>query len=83
MRQKQNQIFENKREIGLFVLFCLIVLAVNLAIKFYEFKSFKADKYEILQARTIQSYLKTNDKGKTYRVLKLKARNFTRPPNEE
>ena len=77
MRQKQNQIFENKREIGLFVLFCLIVLAVNLAIKFYEFKSFKADKYEILQAKTIQSYLKTNDKGKTYQVLKLKAQNFT------
>lgn len=72
-----NKVFESKREIGLFCLFCLFVLAFNLAIKFYEFKGFKADRYEILQAKVLQSYLKTNEKGKTYRVLRLKTGNFT------
>lgn len=74
---QQNQIFENRAEIGLFCLFCIIILSINLSLKFYDFHQFKQDRYLVLNAKVLQSYTKQNDKGKSYRVLKLKTDKFS------
>ncbi|MDO5046804.1 ComEC/Rec2 family competence protein, partial [Campylobacter sp.] len=73
----KNLLFENRREIWLFLAFCAFVLLLNLAFKFYEFNKFKSEKYLVLNVKVAQSYLKTSERGKTKRILKLRAKNFS------
>lgn len=44
---------------------------------YYKFSEFKAQNGVILQAKILQNYEKTNEKGKIYRVLKLKTNDFS------
>ena len=71
------ELFGNGREIGLFIAICSLVLTLSVAFKFYEFKKFSERKYEILTAKLLQDYNKTNAKGSTYRVLKLQTNDFS------
>ncbi len=71
------ELFGNGREIGLFIAICSLVLMLSVAFKFYEFKKFSERKYEILTAKLLQDYNKTNAKGSTYRILKLQTNDFS------
>ncbi|MBP3224390.1 MAG: ComEC/Rec2 family competence protein [Campylobacter sp.] len=71
------KLFYNKKEFCLFSLFIVLILALNLAFKYHEFCEFKANSRIFLQSQILNSYDKTNDKGRTYTVLKLKSGNFT------
>ena len=73
---KKLEIFENKREIFYFLLFITIIFALNLAFCYHEFNEFKSQKYRFYNAQILQNYEKTNAKGKTYRVLRLKTSEF-------
>ena len=73
---KKLEIFENKREIFYFLLFITIIFALNLAFCYREFNEFKSQKYRFYNAQILQNYEKTNAKGKTYRVLRLKTSEF-------
>ena len=71
------ELFGNSREIGFFIAICSLVLTLSAAFKFYEFKKFSERKYEILTAKLLQDYNKTNAKGSIYRVLKLQTNDFS------
>ena len=73
---KKLEIFENKREILLFLLFVLSVFILNLGFCYKEFSEFKSQKYRFYNAQILQNYEKTNAKGRTYRVLRLKTSEF-------
>ena len=73
---KKLEIFENKREILLFLLFALSVFVLNLGFCYKEFSEFKSQKYRFYNAQILQNYEKTNAKGRTYRVLRLKTSEF-------
>ncbi|MBQ7676440.1 MAG: ComEC/Rec2 family competence protein, partial [Campylobacter sp.] len=73
---KKLEIFENKREILLFLLFVLSVFILNLGFCYKDFYEFKSQKYRFYNAQILQNYEKTNAKGRTYRVLRLKTSEF-------
>lgn len=73
---KKLEIFENKREILLFLLFALSVFILNLGFYYKEFSEFKSQKYRFYNAQILQNYEKTNAKGRIYRVLRLKTSEF-------
>ena len=76
-KPQQKSIFENAREVYIFCLACALVFALNLGFSYYKFSEFKAQNGVILQAKILQNYEKTNEKGKIYRVLKLKTQDFS------
>ena len=76
-KPQQKSIFENAREVYVFCLACALVFALNLGFSYYKFCEFKSQNGVILQAKILQNYEKTNAKGKIYRVLKLKTRDFS------
>ena len=55
----------------------MLVFGLNLGFSYYKFREFKSQNGVILQAKILQNYEKTNAKGKIYRVLKLKTRDFS------
>ncbi|MBR4141356.1 MAG: ComEC/Rec2 family competence protein [Campylobacter sp.] len=73
---KKLEIFENKREILLFLLFALSVFILNLGFCYKDFYEFKSQKYRFYNAQILQNYEKTNAKGRIYRVLRLKTSEF-------
>ncbi|MDA3056369.1 ComEC/Rec2 family competence protein [Campylobacter sp. CN_NA1] len=73
---KKLEIFENKREILLFLLFSLSVFILNLGFCYKDFYEFKSQKYRFYNAQILQNYEKTNAKGRIYRVLRLKTSEF-------
>ncbi|MDA3085885.1 ComEC/Rec2 family competence protein [Campylobacter sp. CS_ED1] len=73
---KKLEIFENKWEILLFLLFALSVFILNLGFCYKDFYEFKSQKYRFYNAQILQNYEKTNAKGRTYRVLRLKTSEF-------
>ena len=73
---KKLEIFENKREILLFLLFTLSVFILNLGFCYKDFYEFKSQKYRFYNAQILQNYEKTNAKGRIYRVLRLKTSEF-------
>ena len=76
-KPQRKSIFENAREVCVFCLACALVFALNLGFSYYKFSEFKAQNGVILQAKILQNYEKTNEKGKIYRVLKLKTQDFS------
>lgn len=76
-KPQQKSIFENAREVYVFCLACALVFGLNLGFSYYKFCEFKSQNGVILQAKILQNYEKTNAKGKIYRVLKLKTRDFS------
>ena len=76
-KPQRKSIFENAREVYVFCLACALVFALNLSLSYYKFCEFKAQNGVILQAKILQNYEKTNEKGKIYRVLKLKTQDFS------
>ena len=76
-KPQRKSIFENAREVYVFCLACALVFALNLGFSYYKFCEFKSQNGVILQAKILQNYEKTNAKGKIYRVLKLKTRDFS------
>lgn len=57
--------------------FCLFVFAFNLLYEYLCFIDFKENKHKLLEnALVLQSYNKTNEKGRTYGILKLQYKNF-------
>lgn len=73
---KKLEIFENKREILLFLLFTLSIFILNLGFCYKDFYEFKSQKYRFYNAQILQNYEKTNTKGRIYRVLRLKTSEF-------
>ncbi|WP_298783152.1 ComEC/Rec2 family competence protein [uncultured Campylobacter sp.] len=71
------QLFYRKREILYFLLILLGILSINLGVKFYELKEFRAKNYAFYDAQLLNAYAKTNERGRTYTVLKLKTADFT------
>lgn len=71
------QLFYRKREILYFLLILLGILSLNLGLKFYEFREFRAKNYAFYDAQILNAYTKTNERGRTYTVLKLKTADFT------
>lgn len=66
------------KEFLFLLLFCLSVFAFNIALEFKAFLDFKEQSHYFLpQALVEQSYEKTRPNGKSYRVLKIKADNFS------
>ena len=76
-KPQRKSIFENAREVYVFCLACALVFGLNLGFSYYKFREFKSQNGVILQAKILQNYEKTNAKGKIYRVLKLKTRDFS------
>ena len=76
-KPQQKSTFENAREVYIFCLACALIFALNLGFSYYKFCEFKAQNGVILQAKILQNYEKTNEKGKIYRVLKLKTQDFS------
>ena len=76
-KPQRKSIFENAREVYVFCLACVLVFGLNLGFSYYKFREFKSQNGVILQAKILQNYEKTNAKGKIYRVLKLKTRDFS------
>ena len=76
-KPQRKSIFENAREVYVFCLACALAFGLNLGFSYYKFREFKAQNGVILQAKILQNYEKTNAKGKIYRVLKLKTRDFS------
>nr|WP_314179480.1 ComEC/Rec2 family competence protein [uncultured Campylobacter sp.] len=76
-KPQRKSIFENAREVYIFCLACALVFALNLGFSYYKFREFKAQNGVILQAKILQKYEKTNEKGKIYCVLKLKTNDFS------
>ena len=76
-KPQRKSIFENAREVYIFCLACALVFALNLGFSYYKFSEFKAQNGVILQAKILQNYEKTNEKGKIYHVLKLKTQDFS------
>ena len=76
-KPQRKSIFESAREVYVFCLACTLVFGLNLGFSYYKFREFKSQNGVILQAKILQNYEKTNVKGKIYRVLKLKTRDFS------
>ena len=73
---KKLEIFENRREILLFLLFSVLIFCINLAFCYHDFSEFRSQKYRFYDAQILQNYEKTNTKGKSYQVLRLKTDKF-------
>lgn len=57
--------------------FCLCVFSLNLFYEYKQFLVFKESKHIYLSDLSVLlSYIKTNEKGRTYRVLKLASKDF-------
>ncbi|MSN96303.1 ComEC/Rec2 family competence protein [Campylobacter sp. FMV-PI01] len=70
-------VFDSYKEILTFLAIIFTVFIINLGFEYYEFKQFKQDKFKTIEAKVERSYLKTNKKGRIYRVLKLKTKDFS------
>ncbi|CZE48714.1 ComEC/Rec2 family competence protein [Campylobacter geochelonis] len=73
---KKYSVFESLREIYIFLAVVFAIFGLNLAYEYSQFSKFKEHKFTRIEAKVQSSYLKTNVKGKTYRVMKLKASDF-------
>ncbi|ANE36087.1 competence protein, ComEC family [Campylobacter iguaniorum] len=69
------KIFENTRQIAIFVAVCLCIFSLNLAFEYYKFSKFTSKDYAFLDAKVLQNYQKTKN-DKSYFVLKLRADDF-------
>lgn len=66
------------KEIFLICVLCVGIFAFNVGLEWLKFKEFKESKHQSLHdVRVLQSYEKTNKKGRTYRVLKLESKDFS------
>lgn len=66
------------KEIFALTALCVGIFAFNVGLEWVKFKDFKEQKHQSLQSvRVLQSYEKTGKKGRVYRVLKLKAGDFS------
>ncbi|PSM51776.1 competence protein, ComEC family [Campylobacter blaseri] len=70
------KLFNKFSEILIFIAICLAIFSINIFIKHNEFRHFKEDKFQKIDAKVLSSYTKTNKKGRVYRVLKLKTNDF-------
>lgn len=66
-------LFENKKEIFLFLLAIMIVFAGNLFLQHQTYQKLSTEKFFRTEATVINQYQKTSKKGKVYHVLKLKS----------
>lgn len=74
---KQLELFEKRVEILVFLSICSLIFSLNLLIKYNEFSEFSSQKYRFYDATLQSSYLKTGEKDRIYRVLKLKTDKFS------
>ncbi|NLY03351.1 MAG: ComEC/Rec2 family competence protein [Campylobacter sp.] len=70
------ELFENRREISVFLIVVGLVFILNLLYQYYEFSKFTDKKFQFLEAKVEHSYIKTKN-SKTYRVLKLRNKEFS------
>ncbi|WP_169779505.1 ComEC/Rec2 family competence protein [Campylobacter curvus] len=59
-----------------FALFCLALLGLNLAVYYAKFQNFMDKGEQELVAKVELDYVKTNEKGKKYRILRLDTGEF-------
>ena len=59
-----------------FALFCLALLGLNLAVCYAKFQNFMDKGEQELIAKVELDYVKTNEKGKKYRILRLDTGEF-------
>ena len=65
-------LFVSKKEFFLTVAVVLCVACISLAIEFYHFKELTRESLHVNTATVLNHYTKTNEKGRTYDVFKLK-----------
>ena len=65
-------LFNSKKELffALGVVFCIAL--ISLGIEFYRYQIFSKSALHVKTATVLNHYQKTNEKGKTYDVIKLK-----------
>ena len=73
---KKLDLFANKIEIFVYIAILLGIFFINLAFKYYEFYEFKSKNYKFINGEILLNYEKTNQKNRTYRVLKVKTKDF-------
>lgn len=69
----QCRLFENKREIFLFLLAIMIAFGVSLFVEYRSYQSFSQNKFYHTTATVLNQYQKVSKRGKHYYVLKLKS----------
>lgn len=65
-------LFVSKKEFFLTLSVVLCVACISLAIEFYHFKELTRESLHVNTATVLNHYTKTNEKGRTYDVFKLK-----------
>ncbi len=65
-------LFRNRREILLFVLFALLLFSLQIYLRYLHFQKFHETKFYRTDALVLNHYQKTKPSGKRYHVLKLK-----------
>ena len=65
-------LFVSKKEFFLTLSVMLCVACISLAIEFYHFKELTRESLHVNTATVLNHYTKTNEKGRTYDVFKLK-----------
>lgn len=74
---KPCEILDNKKEISIFLLICVLIFSINSLFIYNNYMKFKEKKYQYIEAKIENSYEKSRENGKVYRVLKLKHDDFT------
>lgn len=66
------------KELFLLSFICIIIFSFNILLEYLKFIEFKENKHVYYENLSVlQSYTKTNAKGRTYRVLKLQGDDFS------
>lgn len=73
---KKLDFVKNRSEFLLYFAILFTIFSINLTFKIYEFYEFKSQNYKFYNGEILLNYEKTNQKNKTYRVLKVKTKDF-------
>ncbi|ASM36412.1 ComEC/Rec2 family competence protein [Campylobacter sputorum] len=65
-------LFQKRREIVIFSFVCIFIFIANVTFSYTEFRNLKSQDKIFTNGQVLASYIKTNDKNRTYRVLKIK-----------
>jgi len=65
-------LFNSKKEIFFALGVVVLIAFVSLSLEFYRYREFSKDSLHVSKATVLNHYQKTNEKGKTYDVVKLK-----------
>ncbi len=73
MKDFELNLFNNKKEIVVFLFFVLFISFISISIKYSQYQELTKNKFFHVNALVINQYVKLNKKGRSYYVLKLKS----------